>query len=73
MSIHLSPRQNYAVYCIYRFIGKPRDIIVIKRIRYLCAGTSIWLLMTAFSVSNNNFGLNVENIVARQSENIVSR
>jgi hypothetical protein len=56
MSIHLSSRQNYAVYCIYRFISKPHDIIVIKRIRYLRAGTSIWLLMTVFSVSDDNSG-----------------
>jgi len=57
MSIHLSSRQNYAVYCIYRFISQPRDIIVIKWIRYLRAGTSIWLLMTAFSVSYDNIGI----------------
>jgi hypothetical protein len=40
------------------FISQPHDIIVIKRIRYLRAGTSIWLLMTAFPVSNDNFGIN---------------
>jgi len=50
MSIHLLSRQNCAVYCIYRFISQPRDIIVIKRIRYLCGETPIWLLMTASSV-----------------------
>jgi hypothetical protein len=59
MSIHPSSRQNYAEHCIYRFISQSHDSIVINRIRYLRAGTSIWLLMTVFSVSDNNFGLNV--------------
>jgi|WetSurMetagenome_2_1015567.scaffolds.fasta_scaffold00176_38 hypothetical protein len=60
MSSHLSSRQNCAIYCMHWFISQPHDIIVIKEIRYPCAGTSIWLLMTAFPVSDDNFGFKTQ-------------
>jgi hypothetical protein len=49
MGIHLSSRQNYAVYSTNANKGKPLDIIIFIRIRYPCAETSKCLPMNAIS------------------------